>query len=87
MVEEKRGMLVKLLEYLDKPEVPLPKLTQVSGLKPSEVNFFFVRSILAFLTRWSNEAQKAGWERCNDAHAVKAERAGYPEIRADCALV
>ncbi|GAQ80071.1 alpha/beta-hydrolases superfamily protein [Klebsormidium nitens] len=28
MVEEKRGMLVKLLEYLDKPEVPLPKLTQ-----------------------------------------------------------
>lgn len=30
MVEEKRGMLIKLLEYLDKPEVPLPKVTQVS---------------------------------------------------------
>jgi hypothetical protein len=30
MVEEKRGMLEELLAYLDEPEVPLPKITQVT---------------------------------------------------------
>lgn len=30
MVEEKRGMLEELLAYLDEPEVPLPRITQVT---------------------------------------------------------
>lgn len=33
MVDEKRGMLIKLLEQLEDPEVALQKVTQVSEIR------------------------------------------------------
>lgn len=84
MVEEKRGMLLKLLEYLDKPEVPLPKLTQVSGLRTVSEYFF---SLVGCSTGFAESLGKGDTTAQNDTGArmngaVEAGTTSLPELSA-----